>query len=172
MAANAKAGIVVFLILIMGGLMKSPFATAASTNVQVHVCSEPTVALLTRPANDTHTTLSSTIISGKPTAGVRVQITNNGRAYPLATPPLSVLFTDRVPLQIGQNNIVITTANACSQTRVVSFNVYRSAPSASIVWGVLCIIELLIIILLIVLLLACKRHKQQGEGEHDLPSTP
>jgi hypothetical protein len=169
MAANAKAGIVL-LVLVLVGLMGPPKVSAANTNVQVHVCSEPNIALLTRPANNTHTTLSSILISGKPNAGVRVHITNNGQTYPLTHQPLSVLFSDHVPLYVGRNAIVITASNACSQTRVVSFIVYRTTPSSSITWEVLCIIELLIIMLLIVLLLLCRRH-QQG-GEHDLQNTP
>jgi hypothetical protein len=170
MAANAKA-VIISLGLVLGGLiMGSPQASAASTNVQVHVCAEPSVSLITHPANNSHTTLSSTLISGKPLSGVQVRVTNNGHTYPLSSQPLSVLFTDRVPLQVGRNAIVVTASNACSQTRTTSFIIYRTTPSSSIVWGVLCLILLLIIILLIFLLLACRRRKRGGED--DIQSTP
>ena len=169
MAVNTKAAIVL-LVLVLGALIGPAKVSAATTNVQVHVCSEPNISLLTHPANNTHTTLGATLISGKPNAGVRVSITNNGQSYPLAHQPLSVLFTDYVPLYVGRNAIVITASNACSQIRSISFIVYRTTPSSSITWEILCIIELLIIMLLIVLLLLYRR--QQRGGEHDLQNTP
>jgi|GEM_PF-4958996 hypothetical protein len=164
MARAVRRGLAILaVLLVLSGLLWPASTLAATTNVQVNVCPEPHIAFLTKPANNTHTTMTSVVLSGKQTTGVSVRITNNGQVYPVSNQALSNLFTDDVPLQLGLNRFTITTSNACNQAQTTRLAVYRTAPPAAAVWQILCIIELLIILLLITLLVLCKRHRRGGE---------
>jgi hypothetical protein len=157
----------VFILAIIGfqAAVHAQTVPAGGTQVQVKVCPDPKVTVVTSPIDHTSTGRSTISVEGKSKAGITIRIFNNGRADLPAAVITSSKFNYNVPLTLGLNSLAITVTNTCGQIHTQSISVYRTAPQSFFQEhnGVIWIIELVIIIILLLaaawLLLLCRHYR-------------
>jgi hypothetical protein len=157
----------VFILAVIGfqATVQAQTVPAGGTQVQVKVCPDLKVTVVTSPMDHTSTSHATISVKGKSKAGTTIRIFDNGRANLPAAVTTSSKFNYNMPLTLGLNSLAITAANTCGQTHTQSISVYRTARQSFFQEhnGVIWIIELVIIMILLLatawLLLLCRHYR-------------